>query len=301
MDKEEVEGGAKSSVRGGVFLPDLLVEAKKNLQMLNKEGGKNGVTYGLVGSSGSGKSTIIKKIFLGEVYSNDPQKLAKYYNYKSGDGQKDPWITLLYTESMHSDALQGLDKDKVLVDTVGFTDEGYKWMHNMNMEYDKEYNFVVMCDDVIKVKFNTVIEKAFLTYRNMNISSVLSLQYLKLIPLPIRTSIYFFFLLPLNSVEAIEGVVRAYLLPFLEGNSWGDKIKDYKRKTADHAFFVIDNLNHKCYHVSNHYYATELEMIDGYGGASNMSRVSYRDSKNEESGGEPDFKKRKRGEDIQIF
>jgi ABC-type glutathione transport system ATPase component len=41
-----------------IYLADLLREAKSNLQQVGDPSKRNGVTYALFGSSGSGKSTI---------------------------------------------------------------------------------------------------------------------------------------------------------------------------------------------------------------------------------------------------
>lgn len=230
-----------------VYLSELLVEAKKNLQVTGDNTKKNGVTYALFGSSGSGKSTIIRKVFADDLYKNP-----------DGTPDEDQYVSTLFTESKHADPLQGIDADDLIIDACGVNEELYKWMYGMNYMHEKKFNFCVMIDDVITVKSLPTIFKAFLTYRNMNITSVVSLQYLKLCPLSVRSSLYFCFLLPSNSNEGIEQLVRGYLGMYLKGHSLSEKINAYKSMAKDYHFFLMDNLNHKCYYVDNNYYAREI-------------------------------------------
>lgn len=240
-----------------IYLADLLREAKSGLQQVGDPEKMNGVTYALFGSSGSGKSTIIRKIFIDDVYSNEKEKQL------SGGlrcARKDEYISILFTESKHADPLKGLkDTDDVIIDAMGLNEGVYKWMHMMNHRYEKKYRFVVMIDDVISVKNMPVVYNAFLTYRNMNISSIVSLQYLKLCPLSIRSSLYFCFMLPMNSNEGIEQLVRGYMSMYLPGHTIDEKIAQYKQMASEHRFFLLDNLNHKCYYVDADFYAEEMQ------------------------------------------
>ena len=220
----------------------ILSAAKAGLQDHGDKSKNNGVTYGLFGSSGSGKTTLIRKVFLDYLYN--PSVFHEY-------------ITVLFTESKHADALKGLDK-RVAVDSMGVDEKLYHWMWQMNYTFDKRYRFVVCIDDVITVKTMPMIHKAFLTYRNMNITSVVSLQYLKLCPLSVRSSLYFVFCLPLNSNEGIEQLVKGYLGMYLAGGSLDAKIHEYKRLCSNHNSLLLDNLNHKCYYVRNDFTATEM-------------------------------------------
>lgn len=233
---------------GEIYLSHLLREAKKSLQETGNPEKKNGVTYALFGSSGSGKSTLIRKIFIDDLYKNEPHVKSE-----------DEFITILFTESKHADPLKKIDQDDLILDSCGVDEEIYKWMYNMNYRYDKCFNFNVMIDDVITVKTYPTVFKAFLTYRNMNITSVVSLQYLKLCPLAVRSSLYFCFLLPSNSNEGIEQLVKGYMSIYLPGKTLNEKIAKYKMMATKFHFFLIDNLNHKCYYVDNNYFATEMK------------------------------------------
>jgi len=228
-----------------IYLGDLIRNAKFSLQEEGNKTKRNGVTYAIFGASGSGKSTLIREIFLNDVYST-----KRHPDY----------ISVLFTESKFADPLEGLRG--IPIDSCGVDGDIYQWMWHMNYTYDKRYNFIVLIDDVITVRQLPVIFKAFLTYRNMNITSIVSLQYLKLCPLSIRTSLYFIFFLPLNSCESIEQVVKGYLAMYLSETTWNGKILQYQRMCQNHCFFMMDNLNHKCYYVNNDFYAKELHPIN---------------------------------------
>jgi hypothetical protein len=63
----------------------------------------------------------------------------------------------------------------------------------------------------------------------------------------------------MNSNEGIEQLVRGYMAMYLPGRSLDEKIAKYKEMASNHRFFLLDNLNHKCYYVDQDYYATEMK------------------------------------------
>lgn len=220
-----------------LYLGDILMEAKSKMQ--NKES-KNGITVGLIGGSGRGKSTIIRKIFL-----------EKLYNSKE-------YITQIFTESATSDALQNLSKD-VIIDGVGVNQDALNYCYQTNQEYEKCYNFVVVLDDCIHLRHAKMIERMFLIMRNSNITSLMSLQHPKLIPSSIRSSIYFAICMGFNSCEDDEVAVRTWFGGYLPGNSIQEKVYHYQQWTqTSHRFFVLDHLNHRCYRVDEDYKCEEL-------------------------------------------
>ena len=59
-----------------------------------------------------------------------------------------------------------------------------------------------------------------------------------------RGNINHIFLFKLNSDEAIEKAIKAYLLSYFPSSfKMVDKIKKYKELTDDHCFFWINNLD----------------------------------------------------------
>jgi hypothetical protein len=247
MSKEEpspASGEAKTgSLKEGkgkgkkFYLANVIKEAKKNMQ---NEKSKNGITVALLGGSGRGKSTILRKIFIDDVYEG-----------------KD-YIIHVSTESPTSDAFQKLRKD-VLFDGEGVDPDTVHFCYKMNQEYDKKYNFVLVIDDCIHIKYIKILERMFLTMRNSNITSLVSIQHAKLIPPSIRNSIYFAICMGFNGEEGVEICVRTWLGGYLPGNSIMEKIYHYQQWAQDgHCFFMLDNLNHRCWKVDEQYMCEEL-------------------------------------------
>ena len=221
-------------------LARILYEAKMEMQ---SKTANNGVTYALIGSSGCGKSTLIRKVFIDYLYDGP---LA----------DKD-YIVTVYTLSKTSDALQGMSKD-ILVDGNGVDTDGINLDYKTNQEYHKKYNIVNILDDCIHIRHERMIEQMFLNMRNSNITSIVSLQYGKLIPPSIRTSVYFSFCMRQNSPEAIEVMVRGWVGGFIPGKNIQEKAKFYYRWTKQKGFFLLDNINCRCWQVDGDYTCTEL-------------------------------------------
>lgn len=232
----------KSVEKTVVKLGDLLLQAKKEMQ--NKDS-NNGVTFALIGSSGSGKSTMLRKVFLDDIYGQRKDK---------------DYIVTIFTESEDSDAFVKLPKD-VLIDGSGVDQDLIHFCYKTNIEYQKRFNFLILLDDCIHIRYKQMIEKMFLVMRNTNISSIVSLQYPKLIPISIRTSVYFTFLMCLNNEEGIEIAVKSWLSSYLPGRNIREKMTYYRTWTLDHKCFLMDNLNHKCYRIDSDYNCYEMELV----------------------------------------
>lgn len=240
-------------------LATILYESKMSMQSKTED---NGVTYALIGSSGCGKSTLIRKVFIDYLY--DGELADKEY------------IVLVYTLSKTSDALQGLSKN-ILVDGNGVDVDHINNDYKTNQKYNKIYNYVNILDDCIHIRHEKMIEQMFLIMRNSNITSVVSLQYGKLIPPSIRTSVYFSFCMRQNSPEAIEVMVRGWVGGFLQGQSIREKVRFYYRWTKEKGFFLLDNINCRCWQVDGDYNCIELFISDlmGCEGESKSSEEVY--------------------------
>lgn len=221
-------------------LAQIIQEAKMGMQ---SKTANNGVTYALIGSSGCGKSTLIRKVFID-------------YLYDGPYAEKD-YIITVYTLSKTSDALQHMSKD-ILVDGNGVDVDAINLDYKTNQEYGKKFNIVNILDDCIHIRHEKMVERMFLIMRNSNITSVVSLQYGKLIPPSIRTSVYFSFCMRQNSPEAIEVMVRGWVGGFLPGNNIHEKIQFYYQWTKEKGFFLLDNMNCRCWQVDGDYTCTEL-------------------------------------------
>jgi hypothetical protein len=227
---------------------DVICDGKKTLQ---DEEQKNGVTFAFIGSSGCGKSTLIRKIFIDQIFT-----------IKAKEDKKE-FIIEVFTESSKSDAFKDMDKN-ILVDTKGLDEHNINFCYHMNENYDKKYNFLIILDDCLDIQYKMLVKRMFLTMRNTNISSLVSLQYPNLVPKAIRTSVYFTMLFYLNTDEAVELAVRGWLSAYLPGHTVKEKMLFYRRWTKQnkgHSMFLVDNLNHKCYMVTSEYMCKEMPMI----------------------------------------
>jgi hypothetical protein len=221
----------------GMDLATLLEDAKSGMQ--NKKS-KNGITVAIVGGSGRGKSTLLRKVFLDKLY------------------QSKDWIVQVFTESSSSDALQNLPKD-VTVDGMGINQDCINSCYKANQDSDKRYNFVMVLDDCIHIRYAKAIERMFLIMRNTNLTSIVSLQHPSHIPVSIRNSVYFLICMGFNGDSGVEQCIRTWLSGYLPGKTVMDKIDSYKEWAHEgHCFFLLDNLNHKCYKVDEDYQCTEI-------------------------------------------
>ena len=228
---------------------DVISEGKKKLQDAEQ---KNGVTFAFIGSSGCGKSTLIRKIFIDQIFT-----------IKAKQEDKKEFIIEIFTESSKSDAFQDLPKN-VLLDSKGLDEHNINWCYQMNEKYDKKYNFLIILDDVLDIQYKSLVKRMFLTMRNTNISSLVSLQYPNLIPKAIRTSVYFTVLFYLNTDEGVELAVRGWMSAYIPGKNIREKMLAYRQWTRGcegHQMFLVDNLNHKCYRVDGDYMCSEMPII----------------------------------------
>lgn len=222
----------------GCPLHELLISAKEQMNSHEK---KNGVTFAMIGSSGCGKSTVIKEIIIDKVFGREAT---------SARGEKQ-FIIQIMTQSAKSDAFKELKKD-VLVDDKGLDEDNINFCYHMNEEYEKRYNFMFILDDVLDIRHKDLLQRMFLTMRNTNITSLVSLQYPKLIPPSIRTSVYFVLFFMFNNDEAIEIAVRGWLSRYFPGKTLKQKIGYYYEWVSGsdgHNFFLVNNLDHKAYRV----------------------------------------------------
>ena len=242
----------KTNTPSWIPLDEVLIEAKEKMQGPEKA---NGITFAFMGSSGCGKSTVIMKVFIGQIFGKQATSARKDREY----------IIEIFTQSAKSDAFKELPKD-ILVDPKGLDEDNINFCYHMNEEYQKKYNFFLMLDDVLDVRYKDLVQRMFLTMRNTNISSLISIQYPKLIPVSIRTSVYFALFFFFNNDEATEQAVRGWLSAYLPGKTIREKIYYYREwvlQNDGHNMFLMDNLNHRCYKIdttNEMYNCFELQM-----------------------------------------
>jgi len=193
-----------------------LEDKKLDLQFPPQKTG--GVSFGLIGSTRSGKTTILIHL------------LEKYF---------DEHLVTLMSNSIHAPIYEEI---KACLKSPKYTPRLIKEGYEINRKTGNKYPFLFVLDDVVDKKFDKELLKLFTIYRNSGISCIISLQSLKLMNTASRGNVNFMLLGKLNSDEAIEQVVRAYLMSYLPGKV-EDKVRAYKQVTEGHHFIVVNNLD----------------------------------------------------------
>ena len=183
-----------------------------------------GVHFGLIGSGRSGKSTCMIELFK-DIFTKGV-------------------ITVMMSNSSQASIYKDLPKSKVLV-SPAYYPKVIKDMALINRETKNEYDFLVILDDVVTgIKFDKELLKLLAIYRNSNLSSIVSVQAVKLLNSAGRTNFTYIFLFKMNSDDQIEAIIRSYLNTYMPKEmSMMEKMRLYKQLTANHYFLVVDNLN----------------------------------------------------------
>jgi hypothetical protein len=157
---------------------------------------ETGVTYAMIGKSFSGKTTFI----VNELNKLTEEQLEEYN------------AIIFFTESSHAQPLKNLAphiKPKtILIDR--FCPKVLQALKRVNDATKLRFKFLVIFDDIINLRGN-LITKCILTLRNSNISTVISIQYEKLLNPAQRSSVHNMFLFNLRS-ESWEFLLKGYLL-----------------------------------------------------------------------------------------
>ena len=176
-----------------------------------------GVSFALIGSTRSGKTTLLKHI------------LEKYF---------EKHITILMSNSIHAPIYKEIDDCiKSPLYSPRIIKEGYE----INRKTNNHYPFLFVLDDVVDKKNDKELMKLLTIYRNSGLSTIISVQSPILLNTASRGNVNFVLLGKMNSDENIEKVVRMYLMSFLSGRV-DDKIREYKRLTEDHHWLLVNNL-----------------------------------------------------------
>jgi len=181
-----------------------------------------GCSFALLGSTRSGKTTLLKHI------------IKEYF---------DKHITVLMSNSIHAPIY---DEIKDCIKSPVYSPRVIKEAYEINKKTNNHYDFLYILDDVVDKKFDKELLKLLAIYRNSNLSAIISLQSPIMLNTATRSNINFIILMKLNSDEAIEKIIRMYLMSYLEGKM-PEKVRAYKKLTEDHFFFVINNLTGEIY------------------------------------------------------
>lgn len=176
-----------------------------------------GNTMLLVASSKAGKTTIMMKIY------------EKYY---------EKYISILFA---HNPQIAEYNV-KNLVKTDEFLPRIIEVMRQVAKVNKNKFNFLCMFDDMLSLKTEGNVTDLFLSLRNSNISSIISLQYLNLMSKACRGNVNNILAGSHNSDENILVLIKCYLFSWMKKmgvTNEADMILYYRRLTADHGFIYI--------------------------------------------------------------
>lgn len=207
-------------------MPSHIEDKEPEFELPDPETG--GCSFALIGSTRSGKTTFLLDI------------LGKYFPKH---------ITTLMSPSIHAPIYKEIES---AVACPLYCPRLIKEAYTINSKCGNHYPFCFILDDVVDKKFDKELLKLLTIYRNSGISCILSAQSLKLLNTASRGNINVVLLGKLNSDEAIEQVVRAYLMSYLPGKVT-EKVVAYKALTAGHHWIVVNN-------YSGEIFRTKLEI-----------------------------------------
>ena len=161
-------------------IPDLILDENTGNSLL------------LIGSSKSGKSHALMGLY------------DKYYS-------KPKYISTLFALNPQIEVYKG-HKRLIVCDRFGAHEAKYiRAQKYVNVKTKNKYNFVVMIDDFIAIRYSKILNDLILTLRNSNISSMICLQFTKLLSKEARSNVNGILFFSLNSDEAIIDTVAIYL------------------------------------------------------------------------------------------
>lgn len=184
---------------------------------------RTGNTTFLLGSSKAGKSTALMKIY------------DKYYAKKK-------YISILFSINKHIRVYKG---HKFLLRCPSFNKDAEKIVlmgKYINSKCRNKYSFVNIFDDMIDTGHNKLLNNMILTYRNSNISSLISLQYTYLLSKKARSNINNILLFHFNTDEGRKTVVETFLratFAKMGYKTMNEQINLYKKLTSNYQFIYL--------------------------------------------------------------
>lgn len=202
-----------------------IIKTKFKLDIDDNDG--TAETTVLFGSSKSGKTTLTTHI------------IEKYYHDKN-------MIIIIMSPSINAPIYSKIKKMKNVISTDFFDGDLIKDIAKIQRKTSNKYRFVIVLDDVVDSKNSVQILKMIMIYRNLNISTVMNLQDVKLMSRSGRHNGNNFIFLRQNTQDAIEDVLMLYLNsypPFTDLGSKTEKINMYRKLTEERGIIYLNALD----------------------------------------------------------
>jgi hypothetical protein len=188
---------------------------------------RTGASLVLIGKSKSGKTSFLKKIV-----SHLPKDMIK----------------IVISPNIHNDIYESMRNKCIYSPT--FDPQIVKLCQKINQKTKNHYRFCVVMDDLIDLKSNTTLLKMFLTMRNSNISTILSLQSPMLVNKLVRGNVNYALLTKQNNQESIEDSYNKFMSNFSQDlgiKKREDIVPVYNKLVEDYNFIYINFLKDKIY------------------------------------------------------
>jgi len=193
------------------------VDREFKLNLPDQETG--GVTMAMIGSTRSGKTTLLK------------HSILKFFADHIG---------ILMSPSLHAPVYDDIGKH--LVKSPEFVPKVIEEAYKINKGTKNHYPFAVILDDIVTAKWNKTLMKSFTIYRNSGITTIMSVQNPVILNSVTRGNFNYAILGYLNSSEACERVIRMFCFSEIPGKGIEEKIKEYQRLTENHHWLMLDFL-----------------------------------------------------------
>lgn len=199
------------------------------------------------------------KVFLAPSFSGKTTLLVTELNKLSPKELEEYDKIVLFTESTSAAPLRLLDKRvlKKMMIYDRFVPQLVRIFKKINTVTKNRFRFLLLMDDCIDLKGGLLI-KLILTLRNVNISTVICIQYSKLLSRSQRQSIHDYYMMNMK-LEDLEYLMSGFLAPhfreLFEGEGISDVNKMNYRQLAEKA---KDRLKDKILHFDQRHDKIEI-------------------------------------------
>lgn len=220
------------------------------------------------------KDIKLNEILKGDVIADGKKKSGSSFLYLASSKAGKSYLMAETLRRLNNKLKSVLDEKPILTvmsNTLGLDKSMYKTLSTETIfsEYspelineiseiakmtDKKFSFIISLDDIISEKNDLQLKKLILTYRNLNIYSLIALQAPSLFNKSNRGSVNHIFIGRQNNAEIAVDVIEKFILGcynekeanYIKGKP--EELLDWLNKeTKDHNFIYINMLTNKIY------------------------------------------------------